>query len=149
MPTQVVVDMSSMIIISERSEVSTPGSRVVSYGFWAYLSLASSPGSLESLGTRLIFRVRQNFLSYSLRRLRPRRHVLLSHIKLWPPSRWSCKAYKLYGSAGLCLPGKSMFARSKTIAPSWPKVVRPVADGKDVATRGLSIGLLLALFFQD
>ena len=42
-----------------------------------------------------------------------------------------------------------MFARSKTIAPSWPKVVRPVADGKDVATRGLSIGVLLALFFQD
>ena len=24
------------------------------------------------------------------------------------------------------------------IAPSWPKVVRPVADGKDVATCGLT-----------
>ena len=35
------------------------------------------------------------------------------------------------------------------IAPSWPKVVRPVADGKDVASCGLSIGLLLASFFQD
>ena len=78
------------------------GSRVVSYGFWAYLI-------------------------YSLWRLRPRRHVLLGQ-KLWPPSRWSCKAYKLYGSAGLCLPGKSMFARSKTIAHSWPKVVHPIAD---------------------
>ena len=52
-----------------------------------------------------IFRVRQNFLSYSLQRLRPRArcHVLLIH-KLWPPSRWSCKAYKLYRSARLCLP---------------------------------------------
>ena len=119
-----------MINNSERSEVSTR----------ARESFRMASGR--------IFRVRQNFLSYSLRRLRPRRHVLLSH-KLWPPSRWSCKAYKLYGSAGLCLPGKSMFAQSKTIAPSWPKVVRPVADGQDVATRGLSIGLLLALFFQD
>ena len=27
-----------------------------------------------------------------------------------------------------------MFARPKMIAPSWPKVVRPVADGKDLAT---------------
>ena len=45
--------------------------------------------------------------------------------------------------------GKSMFARLKMIAPSWPKVVCPVADGKDVATRGLSIGLLLASLFQD
>ena len=95
-----------------------------------------------------IFRVRLNFLSHSLRRLRLRRHVLLSR-KLWPPSRWSCKAYKLYCSAGLCLPGESIFARSKTIAPSWPKVVRPVADGKDVARCGLSIDLLLASFFQD
>ena len=110
-----------------------------------------------------IFRVRLNFLSYSLRRLRPRRQVFLSH-KLWPPSGWSCKAYKLYRSAGLCLLGnmdniisdnkvsmlgKSMFARPKMIAPSWPKIVRPVADGKDLATRGLSIGLLLASFFQD
>ena len=48
-----------------------------------------------------------------------------------------------------CLPGKSIFARPKMIGPSWPKVVRPVADGKYVATRGLSIGLLLASFFQD
>ena len=95
-----------------------------------------------------IFRVRLNFLSYSLRRLRPRRHVLLSR-KLWAPSRWSCKAYKLYGSAGLCLPGKSIFARPKMIAPSWPKVVRPVADGKDVARCGLSIGLFLAPLFHD
>ena len=95
-----------------------------------------------------IFRVRLNFLSYSLRRLRPRRHVLLSQ-KLWAPSRWSCKAYKLDGSAELCLPGKSIFARPKTIAPSWPKVVYPIADGKDVARCGLSIGLLLASFLQD
>ena len=97
-----------------------------------------------------IFRVRLNFLSYSLPRLRPRRHVLPSQ-KLWPPSRWSCKAYKLYCSAGLCLPGtcKSIFARPKTIASSWPKVVRPDADGKDVASCGLSIDLLLASFFQD
>ena len=95
-----------------------------------------------------IFRMCLNFLSYSLRQLRPRRHVSLSQ-KLWPPSRWSCKAYKLYRSAGLCLLGKSMFAQPKMIAPSWPKVVRPVADGKDVATRGMSIDLLLASFFQD
>ena len=39
---------------------------------------------------------------------------------------------------------KSMFARSKTTAPSWPKVVRPVANDKDVATRDRSHGLLLA-----
>ena len=64
-----------------------------------------------------ISRVRLNFLSYSLQRLRPRLRVILRQ-KLWAPSRWSCKAYKLYGSAGLCLPGKSMFARPKTIAPS-------------------------------
>ena len=95
-----------------------------------------------------IFRVRLNFLSYCLRRLRPRRHMLLSR-KLWAPSKWSCKAYKLYGSAGLCLPGKSIFARPKMIAPSWPKVVRPVADGKDVARCGLSIGLFLAPLFHD
>ena len=42
-----------------------------------------------------ILRVRLNILSHSLRQLRPRRHVLLIP-KLWPPSRWSCKAYKLY-----------------------------------------------------
>ena len=52
-------------------------------------------------------------------------------------------------STVLCLPGKSMFVRSKMIAPSWPKVVRPVADGKDLATRLLSIGLFLATLFHD
>ena len=115
---------------SERSEVSTRARESFRMASWP------------------IFRVRLNFLSYSLRRLRPRRHVLLSR-KLWAPSRWSCKAYKLDGSAELCLPGKSIFARPKTIAPSWPKVVCPIADGKDVARCGLSIGLLLASFFQD
>ena len=30
------------------------------------------------------------------------------------------------------------------IAPSWPKVVRPVADGKDLATCSMSIGPFLA-----
>ena len=59
-----------------------------------------------------ISRVRLNFLSCSLQRLRPRPRVLLRQ-RLWAPSRWSCKAYKLYVSAGLCLPGKSMFARLK------------------------------------
>ena len=48
---------------------------------------------------------------------------------------------------------KSVFAQPKMIAPSWPRVVRPVADGKDIATRGLLIGLLIGLFlaslFQD
>ena len=117
-------------VCSERSEVSTRAQESFRMASWR------------------IFRVRLNFLSYSLRRLRPRRHVLLSR-KLWAPSRWSCKAYKLYRSAGLCLPGKSMFARPKMIAHSWPKVVRPVADGKDVATRGLSIGLFLAPLFHD
>ena len=60
-----------------------------------------------------IFRVRLNFFSYSLQRLRPRRHVLLSQ-KLWAPSRWSCKAYKLPFS---CSSRKSMFPRPKMIAP--------------------------------
>ena len=55
----------------------------------------------------------------------------------------------LYCLAGLCLPGKSIFARPKMIAPSWPKVVRPVAGGKVVASCGLSIDLLLASFFQN
>ena len=100
------------------------------------------------MASRRIFRVHLNCLSYSLQRFRPCRHVLLSQ-KLWPPSRWSCKAYKPYGSAGLCLPGKSMFSWPKMIAPSWPKVVRPVADGKDVARCGLSIGLFLAPLFHD
>ena len=115
---------------SERSEVSTRARK------------------LFRMASGRIFRVRLNFLSYSLRRLRPRRHVLLSQ-KLWPPSRWSCKAYKLYCLAGLCLPGKSIFARPKMIAPSWPKVVRPIAGGKVVASCGLSIDLLLASFFQN
>ena len=115
---------------SERSEVSTRARK------------------LFRMASGRILRVRLNFLSYSLRRLRPPRHVLLSQ-KLWPPSRWSCKAYKFYGLAGLCLPGESMFARPKTIAPSWSKIVRLVVDGKDAATRGLSIGLFLASFFQD
>ena len=92
--------------------------------------------------------VHLNFLSYSLQQLRPCRHVLLSQ-KSWAPLRWSCKAYKLYGSAGLCSPGKSMFMRPKMIAPSWPKVVYPVADGKDVAGCGLSTGLFLASLFHD
>ena len=65
--------------------------------------------------------MRLNFLSHSLRRLRLRRHVLLSQ-KLWPPSRWSCKAYKLYCSAGLCLPGKSIFARPKLSHLLGPKL---------------------------
>ena len=74
---------------SKRSEVSTQA--------WELFRMASGR----------IFCVRLNFLSYSLRWLTPRHHVLLS-LKLWPPSRWSCKAYKLYHSAGLCLPGKSI-----------------------------------------
>ena len=45
-----------------------------------------------------------------------------------------CKAYC---SAGLCLPGKSMFARPKIIALSWPKIVCPVVDGKHLATCGM------------
>ena len=92
-------------------------------------SEARSLLGLESCFVWRIFCVRLNFLSYSLRRLRPRRHMLLS--QKWAPSRWSCKAYKLYGSckayklygsAGLCLPGKSIFARPKMIAPPWPKL---------------------------
>jgi hypothetical protein len=67
----------------------------------------------------------------------------------WAPLRWSCKTYKFYGSAGLRSPGKSIFARPKMIAPSWPRAVRPFADGDDVATRGLSIRQLLASFLQD
>ena len=50
-----------------------------------------------------------------------------------------CKAYKLYGSGGLCSLGESIFVWLKMIAPSWLKVVHPFADGDDVATRGLSI----------
>ena len=69
---------------------------------------------------------------FRVKRLRPRRHVLSS--QKCGLSRWSCKAT-------VRLTGKSMFARPKIIAPSWLKVV---ADGQDVATRGLSIGLLLA-----
>ena len=57
-----------------------------------------------------------------------------SESKVWTLSRWSCKAT-------VRLTGKSMFAPPKMIAPSWLKVV---ADGQNVATRGLSIGLLLA-----
>ena len=51
---------------------------------------------------------------------------------------------QLYGSAGLCSQDKSMFMWPKMIAPSWPKVVRPFADGSDVATHGLSIAVLSA-----
>ena len=47
-------------------------------------------------------------------RLRPR-CLVQRHQKSCPPSRWSCKAYKLYGSAGLCSPDKSIFARPKMI----------------------------------
>jgi hypothetical protein len=46
-----------------------------------------------------------------------------------------------------CSPGKSIFVRSRMIAPSWLKAVRTFADGDDVATRGLSIGLLATLGF--
>ena len=128
--------------------VSNPSSPCIIYGLIP--SEARSLLGLESCFVWLlgVFCVRLNFLSYSLRRLRPPRHVLLSQ-KLWPPSRWSCKAYKRYCLAGPCLPGKSNFARPKMIAPSWPKVVRPVADDKVVASCGLSIGLLLASFFQN
>ena len=83
-----------------------------------------------------LFRVRQNFLSYSLRRLGPRRHVLLSQKCGLPQDGHARLRF-----GWTLLTGKSMFARPKMIAPSWPKVV---ADGQDVATRGLSIGLLLA-----
>jgi hypothetical protein len=44
---------------------------------------------------------------------------------------------------------KSVLTRPKMVAPSWPKAVHPFADGDDVATRGLSIGLFLASLFQD
>ena len=124
------INTTGLWYYSERSEVSTRARESFRMASWR------------------IFCVCLNFLSYSLRRLRPHRHMLLSR-KLWAPSRWSCKAYKLYCSAGLCLPGKSIFVRPKMIAPSWPKVVRPIADGKDVARCGLSIDLLLASFFQD
>ena len=94
-----------------------------------------------------IFCMHLNFLSDSLQQLRPCRHVILSQ-KLWAPSRWSCKAYRLYLSAAHRV-AKSMFLQPKMIVPSWPKVVRPVADGKDVATCGLSIGLILVSLFLD
>jgi hypothetical protein len=42
-----------------------------------------------------------------------------------------------------------IFVRPKNDAPSWPKAVHPFADGEDVATHGLSIGLLLASLFHD
>ena len=42
-----------------------------------------------------------------------------------------CKAYKLYGSGGLCSPGESIFVRLKMITP-WLKVVHPFADGDGV-----------------
>ena len=103
---------------------------------------------LRMVSGRMISRASKFSFLGSLRRFRPRPRVLLRQ-KLWAPSRWSCKAYKFYRLAGLCLPGESMFAQPKTIAPSWPKIIRPVADGKDVVTRGLSIGLLLASFFHD
>ena len=32
-----------------------------------------------------------------------------------------------------------MFVQQKMIIPSWPKVVRPVADGKDVATMAVAM----------
>ena len=54
----------------------------------------------RSMASGHIFRVCLNILSYSLQQLRPHLQVLLCQ-KLWAPSRWSCKAYKLYGSAGL------------------------------------------------
>ena len=42
------------------------------------------------------------------------------------------------------LTGKINVRASKMIAPSWLKVVCPVADGKDLATRGMSISLFFA-----
>ena len=62
----------------------------------------------------------------------------------------SMQELQLYSFAGLCSPGKSMFAWPKMIAPSLPKLVRPFVDGSDVATRGLSIGVLSAsTIFQN
>jgi hypothetical protein len=89
-----------------------------------------------------------NFRPCSSQWLRPHR-LVQKHHKSWAPPRWSCKAYKLYGSAGLCSPGQSIFARPKMMAPSCPKAVHPFADGNDVATRGLTIGLFLASLLQD
>ena len=88
-------------------------------------------------------RVRLKFLSLSLRRLRPRCHVLES--KVVASLKMVMQGLQ---TAVLCLPSKSMFARPKMIVPSWPKIICPVADGKDVTTRGPS-DLLLASFFQD
>ena len=55
----------------------------------------------------------------------------------------------MYGSAGLCSPDISIFARPKMITPSWPKVAHPFTDGDNVASCGLSLGLLSASLFQD
>ena len=66
--------------------------------------------------------------------------------KLWHPSRLSCKAYKLYRSV---LTGQIDVRTAKIFVPSWPKVVSLVADGKDLATCGLSIGILLGSSLHD
>ena len=54
----------------------------------------------------------------------------------------SMQGLQLYGSAGLCSPGQSIFVWPKMIALSWPKFVRPFADRSDVDTRGLFTGVL-------
>ena len=106
------------------------GSRVVSYGFTAYLSRASIFSFLLSSVTQTT-----SPCATESKAVAPLKMVMQG----LQTTVWLDCAYRV-----------NQFSHGqKTIVPSWPKVVCPVADGKDVASCGLSIGLLLASFFQD
>ena len=49
------------------------------------------------------------------------------------------KFVKIFSLESFPLYGKSMFAPPKMIIPSWPKVVRLVADGKDVVAMAVAM----------
>ena len=93
---------------SKRSEVSTRA-QTSWYGFWVYISRASKFSSLLFLATRAT-------------------SPGAASSKVVPSLKVIMQVYTLYDSAGLCSPGKSIFARPKMIAPSWLKVICPFAD---------------------
>ena len=83
-----------------------------------------------------ISRVHLNFLSYSLQRLRRCPRVLLCQkLSQDDYARPTNSTFQLDYAYRI----NTTFAWLETIAPSWPKVVHPVANDKDDATRGLSI----------
>ena len=122
-------------------------SSVAVYFFVVILSEARSllGHEIHSMASGHISRMRLNFLTLFSDSDHVARCYYVKSCGLPQDDLVRPTAYILYCLAGLWLPGKSMFTRPKMMAPSWPKVICPIADGKDVAVDWPILGFIIPI----